>query len=206
MRQARDAYPASLLGVLACLGIGLGALPCARASDDVTRVSEITERLEDSWATPGFRLTLRLGYAHQMPFGAAPRMTGAMIAVEPGLRLNAQLSGTLFLQYTVVSAAPLTGLHWVLGIGPTWHVGDHASLTAGLGYVGVDLTRGADACLGTGVASWGRASYLVLVGDLFATGPVLQGDVQYVTCQSRAIAHGRWWHRVAQVAWAFTWR
>jgi hypothetical protein len=140
-----------------------------------------------------------------------------------------------------------TGMRWAVTIEPTLHLGAHAAVGLGLGYAGlfgnkpqktaalattaapdpgrIDLDQTGPmtrdplgACEGDGMIAVLRGSYLFIVGDLFATGPMLHLDTQLTHCvdpnaassyagvASVAVPEAWWWHVGIGLSWVAAWR
>lgn len=205
-----------LLGVLFAFEEA-GAAPIERTSDPLLSASE-------AWEQAGFRFQLRFGREELTPSGDAPFGGGLSLVAAPSVRLSRFWSVGANLRYAVIGGE-MSGLRWTTTADLGFHPFSGLSLAAGVGYGGLmvqpDFGRWAS-CTGAGPALLGQLSWLFPVGELFATGPMAQVDVQWTRCASadddyiplaeppyfveRAPPSRSWRHRGLQYSWVLAWR
>lgn len=168
--------------------VSLFFAPAALAEEDepIERVSEAILTPGEAWEEPGFRIQLRLGSESVEASDRISGGSGLVISAEPGVRLSRWWSVSADLTYTVLSGE-LNGLRWSGTADLTFHPWAGLFLSAGAGYAGLM----ADAfvahesfvsCTGSGAAASLRAGWLFPVGDLFATGPMIESRWQWTQC------------------------
>ncbi len=217
----------------ALLALAVLFTPAGAAADEEaqTRVSQAPIDLEQAWEEVGFRMQLRFSYERLQAVLPAPTTPAFAVGIEPSYRLRERLSLGLGLRYSVL-LGNWTGLRWNATTDATWHPAPGLSLGGGVGVGGIIGTRvaynvvhardgsfetseGPEAsrlqeCSGHGLLALGRAGYLIVIGELFATGPVVQLDLQRTRCRGKVLAGDArsevWWQPSWQLSWAFTWR
>ncbi|AKU93307.1 hypothetical protein AKJ08_3694 [Vulgatibacter incomptus] len=216
--------------VAAAMACGLMLADSARADEEPTdRVSDEILSPGEAWAEPGFRIQLIVGSETLSGLNGVPSGGGLSLTAEPGVRLDRWWSLSATLHYTVLSGEA-EGLRWSGTADLGFHPWSGLFVAAGLGYGGMIVNRD---CTGTGLAASAKAGWLFPLGSLFATGPVVQTDLQWTRCTSdessdrtsRALtpegpmppppggrgfvdvsAPSTWRHRSVYVAWSFAWR
>lgn len=200
--------------------------PQARAAEPIERTSEVLQTPSEAWAEPGFRVQLRVGSEQFTPLNLAPQASGISLTAEPGIRLSRFWSLSAALRYTILDG-DMSGLRWTTTVDLGFHPWGGLFMAAGVGYAGIlaqSFGLYSD-CMGSGVAVVGRLGWLFPVGELFATGPVIQTDLQWTRCGSDdEIAAVRaddfedgdwmvmerpastWRHRSLHFAWSLAWR
>lgn len=175
----------------------LGWAPLA-AAKPVDRVSEYEPTATEAWGEGGFRVQLRFGLERadeleRMPHEPTPRLS---FAAEPGVRLGRwfSLSGTL--RYTVLE----TGIRWTNSADLSLHPFHGLHVTTGVGYGGVWVRN----CEGGNVVFLTRVGWLIPLGQVFSTGPVMQWDWQGpIRCSRRRELPA---FQSSNFAWSFAWR
>lgn len=235
-RLPHAARPLARLAVVS--GLLFAPSLCAAAlSEPETRVSEPVRSPRAAWDATGFRLELRIGWERLIETAPAPPLSALAVSIEPSFRLSSAFSAGFGLRYSVAQQDPWRGIRWSTTLDLTLHVTRGLSVTLGGGYGGLLTEREVDPsyyvvtvqekhypppgfdrivrCDGDGAVGLVRAGYLVALGEGFATGPVLQGDLQVTKCTGdfvdvRVAAWARsveWWsYRTVQLGWAVTWR
>ncbi len=186
---------------------------------------------DSAWSQPGFRVQLRFGFERVEAMSSeAPEMSAVAINVEPGIRLSRLWSVAAGLRYSILLGS-WDGLRWSTTADATLHPTSVSYITVGAGYGGLvaqkakpyvdqrgfafqpDEPAGASRltrCSGDGGVGVLRAGFSMPIGELFATGPSLQADLQATRCsdpRSRlGLADEWWWHRSIHFAWALAWR
>jgi len=118
----------------------------------------------------------------------------------------------------------MEGLRWSGTADLTFHPWAGLFVSAGGGYGGlmVDSFLGffSAPCTGTGPAVGAKAGWLFPVGSLFATGPVVGTQMQWVHCAKGdsqgfetefeepigPLSTGTWRHRSVHIGWSLAWR
>jgi len=206
----------------------------ARASTEpIERTGEILLTPSESWAEPGFRVQLKVGTERLSPLDDEPSGGGLSLTAEPGVRLSRYWSLSAALRYTVLNGSS-TGLRWSTTADVSFHPVGGLFLSVGAGYAGLMMQSNEwfgsfASCTGSGAAVLGRIGYLIPLGELFATGPVIQTDAQWVRCgqsdvesipaipepgfeevpfpsPSRTPASRTWRHRSLHFSWSLAWR
>jgi len=202
----------------------------ALADEPVARVSEELQTAGEAWEEPGFRIQLQVGTEELQAAGALPAGSGLSLTAEPGFRLSRWWSISGDLTYTIVGGG-MKGLRWSGTFGPTFHPWSGLFLTVGAGYAGlmVDAYQDffASSCTGAGFALGAKAGWLFPVGSLFATGPVIGTQTQWVRCSNGTDVGGGgdpnpetdggdqdlgpasptvWRHRTFHIGWSLAWR
>jgi hypothetical protein len=204
----------------------------AHATDPPERLSQAPVDVDAAWLEPGFRMQLRFAYERLQGNDApAPATPAFALSIEPAYRLNERFSLGLGLRYSVLLGT-WSGLRWNTTADVVWHPVDGGSLGVGAGYGGLqgerveydvdydeqgsyvvnddDETSRLRTCDGNGAIVLVRAGYVFALGDLFATGPVLQMDLQRTRCRGDDFGGDSrtevWWQPGWQLSWAFTWR
>lgn len=220
------------------------------------RTSEVEVPADVAWREPGLRVRLAAGsetLAARAPAspGAAktPAASGVAILVRPGIGLDEHwaLEGTF--RYTALTEG-VEGLRWSGTLEGSYRVGRGSWLSglilgAGAGYGGIlgqlplgyeSVSAGAEErplriqhCSQGGVAIVARAEWMFDVGELFATGPLVQVDQQWIVCTDRLSEFvaptdefgqtrwdlgrtverdlvERWRHEGLTLAWVLAWR
>jgi hypothetical protein len=166
-----------------------------------------TETDRAAWRKLGFRLMLGAAYGELFGLGGASsgRFIGPIVRL--GVRLDERWSLLGTLQYLfVTSSNGLSGIRYSGTLEPTWHVTEHFSLAAGLGFGGIveENAHGTDpeplpstldtsysfpnartplpSCSGVGVAALVRGDYLFVLGPRSSTGAGLELDGQWTGC------------------------
>lgn len=180
-------------------GLLAAAEPAPRNAEPIERVSELLQTGLEAWAEPGFRLALRFGYesAGGLSDLAPAAGQGFVFAIHPRVRLSPHWSAGAMLQYTLINYGS-TGVRFVTGLTVGWHPWRGLEVELGGAYAG-QLVEGCDGSGGSGQL---RVGYLIAVGELFATGPVLQGEIMGTKCGVSKV----WAQRQLQASWAFAWR
>jgi hypothetical protein len=128
-------------------------------------------------------------------------MTGLII--RPGIRLDADWSIYLPLQYAALTA----GARFVASVEPTWHITHYLAVGAGLGYGGLisassggfgppydvdqrgqsytylDTTTPLSECTGVGLAAHGRVELGYVLGPRSRTHVALEAFRQWTGCE-----------------------
>ena len=183
--------------MLTC-AVQAAAAPAASVPEPTERLSDVLETANEAWAKEGFRLALRFGWESVGVLGPdyAPSGSGFLFALHPNVRLSEQWSAGAMLQYSLVNYGA-SGVRFVTGLTVGWHPWRGLELELGAAYAG-QLVEGCDGQGGSGQL---RLGYLFAAGDLFATGPVLQGEIMGTRCSGEF-----WVQRQLQASWAFAWR
>jgi hypothetical protein len=185
------------------------AAPSAPNDDDdgPPRFSLPTESERAMWKRPGFRFGLGLVYGRLTGINGAPNKKLIGPTIRLGLRLDEDWSIMASLQYLYATgAADATGLRFAGTIEPTWHVTDHLSLAAGIGFAGLveasswrpdpgPLPDTLDTsytypssrppmskCNGLGVGGLLRAEWMMVLGPRSSTGFAFEVDGQWTEC------------------------
>lgn len=203
------------------------------------RTSLRTQTDEEAWSASGFRVGLGYSFDGLWGGGDVPGGTLHSALVRLGARLDADWSLLGTLRYGVVPGAPPM-LRFSGTLEPTLHLTEALSVSLGLGLGGLvhpdtgartpeptdpliatltlpDASPLLGSCSGTGVIALARVAYLYEVGEVFATGPALQADVQWTGCvetlarvdpdSGEPIELRQFWRHVsAGVTWMFWWR
>ena len=204
----------------------------ALADEPVARVSEELLTAGEAWEEPGFRIQLQVGTEDLKAAGALPAGSGLSLTAEPGFRLSRWWSISADLTYTIVGGG-MQGLRWSGTFGPTFHPWSGLFLTAGAGYGGLMVNAYQDfftsSCTGAGFAIGAKAGWLFPVGSLFATGPVVGTQTQWVRCSNISETGGGdpmpeteggdwgpwelgpaapkvWRHQTFHIGWSLAWR
>ena len=230
--------------------------PAAPNDEPETKVSETLTSPSDGWRSSNFRLSIHLGYERLRArplygYRLPPDATGVSFALDPSLQLTPTLSLGLTMRYTVLNST-LTGLRWSITAGPVFHPVVGLSMSVAAGYAGVraerDVTedekllgiaetvfpagaiteyKNKSLCDGDGVMGLGRIGYVYPFTDLFATGPVVQIDLQWIHCREEnagtikipandyynpvnveipILRRERWLHYSWTLGWTLAWR
>jgi hypothetical protein len=168
---------------------------------DNVRLSLPTEDEVEVWESSGLRVQLGYGYAQLKGRGAAWSFHSQTVFVRTSVRLDPEWSLGVSLTY---GTGP-NGLRWNVTAEPTFFIWRQLSLTAGLGYAGLEVSdanrssgrlRGPDevvsrnlaageklqSCGGSGYSGIVRAEYLFVLGALASTGPFVEGMMQWTRC------------------------
>ncbi len=213
------------------------ALCAAKDEEPEIRVSDTHESWGSAWTERGFRLQLRFGWERLTEVQLAPPLQAATFAIEPSYRLSRWFSLGVGLRYSVTEQSQWSGVRWSTTLDATVHPFGGAFLSLGGGYAGMLVQKalpdsyyviteaerrspppGFDRivrCNGDGVVGLARVGYLVPLGESFATGPVLQADLQITRCRGdyvdpRIAAWAKavewWWQETLQLSWSLAWR
>lgn len=195
----------------------------ALADEPADRVSEELLTAGESWEEPGFRIRLEVGTEDLVPAAGLPAGSGLSLSAEPGFRLSRWWSISVDLTYTIVGGE-MEGLRWSGTADLTFHPWSGLFVSAGAGYGGlmVDSFIGflSAPCTGTGPAVAAKAGWLFPVGSLFATGPVVGTQMQWVHCPTYEVSDRdvegfeelfgppptTWRHRSLHLGWSLAWR
>lgn len=162
------------------------------------RVSETLQTGTEAWAEQGFRLALRFGWESVGGLSElAPSGSGFVFAIQPSVRLSPRWSAGVLLQYSLVHYDG-AGVRFVTGLTVGLHPWRGLQIELGAAYAGQLV----DGCDGIGGSGQLRVGYLFAVGELFSTGPVLQGEIMGTKCGGTQ----GWAQRQLQASWAFAWR
>jgi len=185
-RKERHHPPFEIGAALLATALAAIAWPApALPEEPAERVSEELQTAGEAWEEPGFRIQLRIGTEDLAGAGATPSGSGLSLSAEPGFRLSRWWSIGADLTYTIVGGQ-VDGLRWsgIAGLG--FHPAGGLFVSAGAGYGGLMVESfdglGSASCTGTGPAVGAKAGWLFPVGTLFATGPLVGTQVQWVRC------------------------
>jgi hypothetical protein len=200
-----------------------------QAGDVAARTSDEERALgEQAWGETGFCLQLHLGGEAVRDSDEHFAATGLVLAIEPGYRFGHHWSAAFALRYSVLTGHA-EGLRWSGVAHLTWHPLGATAVTVGLGYAGAMVnqaytwtpptgTAAGEAsiasCEGSGGMSVVRLGYLFAVGELFATGPSVEANLQLTRCHGDVVrvlgpstsVHYWSWYRGFELGWAFGWR
>lgn len=189
----------------------LAAFPAAGGAEEpVERESEYEMEASEAWRQPGFRVELRLGRDNLSGVRHAPDAGGFAFSVSPGIRLSEHFTLSAGLRYTALYG-DVWGLRYGATADLTWHAWKGGFLAAGFGHAGLvaesrDWSR-FQSCDGYGVVALARTGWLFPLGEVFATGPVLQWDHQWIYCSDRPLAESPiWQHHTLHFSWSLAWR
>lgn len=179
-------------------------LPRGAIAESRDRISEIEPTALEAWESHGFRVQLRFGLESLLPSDAPTRlidqgMDHFAIAVEPGVRWNRWWSFSGTMRYAIL--AERDGLRWTTTGDVSFHPFHGFFLSGGVGYGGML----GDLCDGSGLALVARTGWLLPLGEVFATGPVAQTDLQHTRCR-RDGPDRPFRHLSHSVSWSFAWR
>lgn len=159
-------------------------LACALGGADAatTRVSDYAMPGAEAWQEPGLRLALRFGRQMIRGHGDAPDQDALAAIVEPAYRLSKHIELTLTLRYSPIPNGPYPGIRWDTGVGATLYPLHWLFVGAGIAYAGMQVSGFPD-CDAHGIAGIGRLGAAWAVGELFATGPVLDVSLRRQVCR-----------------------
>lgn len=204
------------MGLVACL-CWLVA-PASAGAESITRTSDQPSvGAQEAWRTLGLQIQVRSGYELLEHVGEIGGGVGGMsISLEPGIRLHRHVSLSATFRYTTMAG----GLRWTNSLDLTGHGPWGLFLAIGGGYggllsiplapveTGVPGIDWRPSCTGTGAMALVRAGWLIPVGEVFATGPVVQSDLQWTRCTDflAPSEDPDVRHRSVQLSWSFGWR
>lgn len=212
-------------GVATVLVAVMGPSVANAADEPKIRESEYEMGAAEAWAQEGFRIQLRFGTESLKPLEKSGVPGGAWaIGVEPGVRLSRFWSLSANLRYSVLTDS-LEGLRWSTTADLGFHPYGGSFIAAGIGYGGLLANHWDDSgyreCDGHAVVALAKVGWLFAVGELFATGPVVQFDAQSTSCGNSvddsfdeegfaspsARPRSTWWsHRTLNLSWSVAWR
>lgn len=215
-------------GIATCVAAAIALQAAPVAADPEVRESEYELPAAEAWQQEGFRIQLRFGTESLAGVNdGGPSGSGWAIAVEPGVRLSRLWSLSANLRYSVLSEE-MAGLRWSTTADVSFHPWGGLFLAVGAGYGGLLAKAWSDTgdwggCQGHAAVALGRLGWLFAVGEIFATGPVVQFDVQTTRCGEReeggsyvegpdgdrwvADRSSVWWtQRTLNLSWSVAWR
>lgn len=208
-------------GGLLLLALLLAPLPALGQGEPAERESEYEMPAGEAWALPGFRVQLRFGRDSLTGAGdGAPDASGWSFAVEPGIRLSESFSLAATLRYAALIDG-FEGVRYSTSGEFAWHPFGGFFLGTGVGYAGLVGSSAFGSCDGDGVMLLARTGWLIPVGELFATGPVVQLDQQWTSCSyeeeffeedeewgnwTYRTTERTWSHRTLHFSWSLAWR
>jgi hypothetical protein len=170
--------------------------------DGPVRLSLPSESERAAWRRSGFRLGLGVLYGVLQGDGLPDSsMTG--LVIRPGIRLDADWSIYLPLQYAALSS----GARFVASVEPTWHITPYLAVGAGLGYGGlISVLTGGEGppldldhldqsytypdsriplseCNGVGLAAHGRVELGYVLGPRSRTHLAVEAFRQWTGCE-----------------------